>query len=114
MRHEFLEKEIAVSERVVRRIDVETASSIWRDDQKVDDLMLPAQVFDQAPSPGTEQRLLVLTKTMQEVKHRIAPLLRVIGVIIWRQLHTVVDRLLENAAVDDVAVGSALRAGGER
>ena len=109
MLHELLEKEIVVAVRVVRRIDVETSVSVGRNNQKVDDLMLTAQVFDQTPSTGAEERLLVLTKAMKKVKHRIVPLLRVIGVIVSGQLHTVMNGLLKNLAVDGVAVGPALR-----
>ena len=109
--HELLQKKIAVAERIVRRVDVETASSVRRDNEKVTDLMLAAKVFDQAPSPGVEQRLLVLSETMQEVENRIASLLCVDGVVVWWQLHTVVHSPLEDAAVYGVAVGPALRAG---
>ncbi len=109
VRHEFLQKEIAVAERIAGRVDVETALAFRRHHQKVADLMLAAQVFDYAPSAGAEQRLLVLAKTVEKVEHGIAPRRRFLGVIVRRQLHTVVDRLLENAAVDDVAVGTALR-----
>ena len=108
-RDEFLQKEIAVAERVARRVDVETALAFRRHHQKVTDLMLAAQVFDHAPSAGAEQRLLVLAETVQEVEHGIAPRRRIFGVIVRRQLHAVVNRLLENAAVDDVAVSAALR-----
>ena len=109
VRHEFLEKEIAVAELVAGRVDVETALALRRDHQKVCDLVLAPQVLDYAPSSGAEQRLLVLSQAMKEVEHRIAPLRGILGVIVRRQLHAVVNRLFENAAVDDVAVGAALR-----
>ena len=107
--YEFLQKEIAVAERVIRRVDIETSASIGRDHQKVVDLTLPAQILDQAPSPGAEQCLLVLPEAMQKVKHRIAALLRVIGVIVGRKLDAVVNGLFQDAAVYSVAIGAALR-----
>jgi xanthosine utilization system XapX-like protein len=50
-----------------------------------------------------------LAKTVEEVEHGIA--LGIFGVIVGRQLHAVVNRLFENAAVDDVTVSTALRMG---
>ena len=73
--------------------------------------MLAAKIFDQAPSPGVEQRLLVLSETVQEVENWIASLLCVDGIIVLWLLHTVVHRSLEDAAIYRIAVGPALRAG---
>ncbi len=112
--HELLQKKIAVAERIVRRVDVETASSFGRDNEKIDDLVLAAKILDQAPSTGIEQRLFVLSQTMQEVENGIAALLCVAGVIVRRQLHTVVDGMLEDAAIYRVAVGPALCGGRQR
>src|SRR5262249_50889574 len=72
------------------------------------DLVLAAKVFDQAPAAGAEQRLLVLSQAMQEVEHGIVTLPGVAGVIVGRLLHAVADGLLENAAIDDIAIGPAL------
>src|SRR5450432_2451096 len=92
--NEFLEKEITVAQRVVWRVDVESALAFWRYYQKVIDLVLAAQVFNYAPSAGAEECLFVLTETVQEIQHRIAARRRSFGVIVRRQLHTVVNCLL--------------------
>ena len=109
VRHELLKKEITVAKLVAWRVDIETALAFRRHHQKVCDLVLAPQVLDYAPSPGAEQCLLVLSQAVEEVKHRVAPLRGILGVIVRRQLHTVMNRLIEDAAVDNVAVGAALR-----
>ena len=109
VRNELLKEKIAVAELIAGRVDIETALAFRRHHQKVCDLVLAPQVLDHAPSPGAEQCLLVLSQAVKEVKHRIAPWRGTLGVIVWRQLHAVVDRLFEDAAVDDAAVGAALR-----
>ena len=73
--------------------------------------MLAAKVFDQAPSPGVEQRLLVLSETVQEVENGKASLLCAVAVIVRWQLHTVVNSPLEDATIYRVTVSPALGAG---
>jgi hypothetical protein len=109
VRHELLKEEIAVAKLIAGRVDVETALALRRCDQKVSDFMLAPQVLYYAPSPRAEQRLLVLSQAVEEVKHRVALLRGILGVIVRRQLHTVMNRLIEDAAVDNVAVRAALR-----
>src|SRR5712692_4129696 len=73
IRHEFPQKKFTVTHRTVGGVDVEAAHPFRRSHQKVANLVLLAQILDQVPSSRVDQRLLVLSKTVQKVEHRVAP-----------------------------------------
>src|SRR6185369_9158928 len=108
-RNKFLEKEIAVAQCVPRRVDVESALALRSYHEKIADFVLATKIVDDAPSAGTEKSLLILAEAMKEIQHGIAPRCGTIRVVISRQLHAVVNRLLQNAAVQGAAIGTALR-----
>lgn len=111
--NELLQKEIAVAHRSIRGIDIETASAFRSNDQKIADLMLLAKVIEQRPSATIEEGLLVVAEAVKKVKHGIA-LRRLLGcacVITGGQIDAVVNRMVENFAVQCVAIDPALRTG---
>src|SRR3974377_1449781 len=66
---EFLQKEVVVAKRAVRRVDGEAPPAIRRHDEKVAQFVLMAQVVDQGPGAAVEQRLFVVTQAVQEVEN---------------------------------------------
>src|ERR1700721_1715631 len=111
VRHELLQKKIAVAHRAIRRVDVKASSAFRRNDEKISQLVLVTQIVEQGPSATVEQRLLVVAEAVQKIKHRIAlrRISRRAGIVSRWQVDTVVNRLLENSAVQRVAIDAALR-----
>src|ERR1700730_18563930 len=91
-RHELAEKEIAVEGLAVAGIDVERIPSVRRDEQKIPDLVVPAQILQFRPLAGHSRRLFVSSQTVQKVQNRITLCLRSRSGIIRRQENTVAHR----------------------
>ncbi len=96
--HELAQEEVAVALAAIGRVDVEAGEAFGRDDQKVANFSLRAQVFNQSPSPAAGERLLVVAEPMQVVEDRES--LRLSGgvllVIVSGNLHAVVHVALED------------------
>jgi hypothetical protein len=99
--HEFLEEEITVSFRSVRRIDVETSPSLGCRDEKVPHLTLAAQTIQKGPPAAIKKRLLVVSQAMQEIEHRIPPrrFLSHTRVVPGRNENTITDGSFQDTTV---------------
>src|SRR5258708_15873077 len=64
LRHELLQKEIAVEHRAVGRIDIKTAPAFRRDDKKIAHLTLLTQVIQQSPAAAIKKGLLVIAQAV--------------------------------------------------
>ena len=91
--NELLQEKIAVGDRTVGGIDIETPPAFRGNDEKLADLVLPPEIIDQRPSPGVEQRLLVFAETVQKIKNGISRrrMFARAAVIVCRQVHAVMD-----------------------
>lgn len=112
-----MKEKIAVLYFSIGRVDVETALRFRGNDKKIANLVLLAKVFNQIPSSGLEQSLLILAKAMQVVKDGIT-LGGVTGdgcIVPRRQQNTIMDGFTKSAAVQSIAVDPALpvNSGGE-
>jgi hypothetical protein len=68
------------------------------------------QIVEQRPSTAVEQGLLVVTEPVKKIKHRIL-VLRLFPhrpVIVRGEINAIVDYILENFAVEDIAIDPAL------
>ena len=112
VRHEFLQKEIAVAYRAVGRVDVEAAPALRRDDQKIAHLVLVAQIVEQRPAAAVEKCLLVVAQAVQKIEHRISlrRMLRRARVVAGGQVDAVMDDMFQDVAVQRAAIDAALRA----
>src|SRR5580765_3455238 len=111
VRQEFLEEEVAVTNRAVGGVDVEAAPSFGRDNQEVAHLVLAAQIVKQCPTARVEESLLVVAESVQKIQYWISlgRMVRRTRVITGGQVDAVVDDLFENTAVQGAAVDAALR-----
>src|SRR5581483_5338766 len=98
---ELGQKEVAIAIASARGVNEERSPAFRGDDQKVADLLLPAEVFDQAPATAAEQHLLVLSQAVEEVERRIFPALLLF--VAGRQHYAIAHRASQNAAVQDAA-----------
>ncbi len=111
VRNEFLQKEIVVANFTVRGVYVKAGLRVGCDDQKITDLVLLAEIFDQVPSTAFEQSLLVLAKPVQKIQHCVMLTRMVCGrgvVTGWKQ-HAVVNGFSEDATFQGIAIDAALR-----
>src|ERR1700684_792509 len=107
---ELLQKQIAVANGAVGGVDVETLSAFGSHDEKIAQLMVLAEIVEHRPATAVEKRFLVVAQTVQEVKHRVV-LRRIFlcaGVVAGGKVDAIVDWVLENPAVQDVAFDAAL------
>src|SRR5579863_4087359 len=113
MREKFLQKKIAVAHRAVGGVDVEAASALRCGDQEITHFMLLTEIIEQAPAAATEQGLLVIAQSVQEIKHWITSrrMLGRAGVISGGQIDAIMNDLLEDVAVERAAVDAALSGG---
>ncbi len=115
-RNKFLQKEIAITNGAIGRIDVKATFPFRRDDKEIAQLMLLAKIVEQRPTPAIEKCLLVVSQTVQKVKHGIL-LLRTPGcarIVACRKIDTVVNRIFQYLAVECVAIDPALSAQRQR
>src|ERR1700691_2034081 len=111
--NELANKEIAVAHAAVGGVDVEAALPFGRDDQEVGDLILPAEIFSNAPSSTLKQGLFIVAEPMQKIEHGIMPWRTAGsggGVAGW-QHHAVADDLSEDTALQCVAIDAVLSVG---
>jgi hypothetical protein len=113
VRNELANEEIAVTHAAIGGVDVESALSFGRDYQKIGDLSLLAEVFDQVPSTAFKQSLFVIAKSMQKIKRWITPRRRAGSrqVVAGWQHNAVVNGLTEDATFQRVAIDAALGVG---
>jgi hypothetical protein len=106
-----LQKEITVAHRTVSRINVERSSAFGRDDEKFSHLVLAAKIVEHRPSPAIEKCSLVIAETVQKIQHGIClrGMLSRTGIVAGGKVDAVVNRMLQNLAVQRVAVDAALR-----
>src|SRR4051812_48488560 len=111
-RQELCEKKIAVAIMSVGGINKKSAAAFRCNHQEVADLVIAPQVLDQAPATALEQSLLVLSEPVQKIKNGILCL----GVsLITRRQHDAIPHLaMENMTVENTAIDSSLRGGGNR
>src|SRR5437764_11286253 len=108
VRHEFLQKKIAVPESTVCGIDVKASPAFRCDDQKITHAMLLTQVIQQRPSSAVEQSPFVVAQAVQEIQNGIRLLC---GVVSRGQVNAVMHDSLQNAALDRAAIDPALAEG---
>jgi len=110
VRNELANEKIAVTHAAIGGVDVEAALSFGRDYQKIRDLSLLAEVFDQVPSTAFKKSLFVTAESMQKIKHRITPRRRAGSrrVVAGWQHNTVVNGLPEDTTFQRVAIDAAL------
>lgn len=106
MRNELLQKKVVVRVLPVGGVDEEAAASFRSGHDEVADLVSALKVFDQPPPAAAHERLLVLAKTVQEVEHGV-----LLGflVVICGKHYAVADGPVQNSAIEDGAIDTALR-----
>src|SRR5580692_3823240 len=109
-RDELLKKEVAITDGTVCGVDIETASTLRGDDEKLPKLMFLAEVVEQCPAAAVEKRFLIVAKAVEEIQH---------GIVLWNslgrtsviagwQVHAVVNRVFENLTAQRVALNPTL------
>src|SRR5438105_2648414 len=73
LRNKFRKEEVAVAISAIGGVDEECAPAFSRDDYKLANRMVLAQVLDQPPASSEHQRLLILTEAVQKIKNWIFP-----------------------------------------
>src|SRR5207245_5088553 len=107
VRNELAQKKVAVAHRSVSGVDIKTAAAFGRNNEKLPDCVLAAQIVEQGPASAMEQSLFVVAEAVQKIQHGIARRRLRVGVTCG-QVDTEMDDLLENLAVHGVAVDAAL------
>jgi len=110
-RDEFLQEKIAVAHRAVGRIDVETSSTFWSDDEELSHLVLSAEIVEQRPASTVKESSLVVSEAVQKIQHGIG-LGRVAGsagIVAGGKVNAIMDLVFQYPAVQSVAVDPALR-----
>ena len=108
--NELTEEKVAVKNLPVRRIHIEACFRLRSDNEKRDDLVLLLKILYEAPSPRLEEGLFVLSQSVQKVENGKPDVC--VCVVSSRQQNTVVNHLLENLAVERIAVNAALSRAG--
>src|SRR5208282_1233988 len=98
---ELLQKEIAVANRTIGGVDVETSSAFWSNDEKIANLMFLPEIIQQRPSSAVEEGLLVVAEPVKKIEDWVALRGSFLSarIIAGRQVNAVMDRILENLAV---------------
>ena len=111
VRDELANEEIAVTYAAIGGVDVEAAFPFGRDQQKIGELSFFTEILDQVPSTAFEYSLLVIAKSVQKVKYWIMTrrMTGSCGVVAGRQHDAIVDAFTEDAALQRVAIDTALR-----
>ena len=107
---ELLQEKIAVAFGTVGGVDVKTSSTFGSDDKKIAELVLLAEIVEHRPAAAVEKRFLVVAQAMEEIEHWVV-LWRVLfcfGVVAGGKVDAVMDRVLENPAVESIAFDAAL------
>ena len=111
-RDKLLQKKIAVTNRTVSGVDVETFSAFGSNNEKIAEFMLLAKIVEHRPAAAVEERFLVIAQAVEEIEHwivlgRFVVCARIVAG--WK-VDAVMDRVLENAAVQSVAFDATLSA----
>src|SRR5580704_3821396 len=109
-RDELLKKEVAITDGTVCGVDIETASALRSNDEKIPKLMFLAKVVEQRPAAAVEKRFLIVAKAVKEIEHGIViwNSLGCTGVIAGWQVDAVMNRVFENLTAQRVALNPAL------
>src|SRR5580700_8246962 len=94
--HKFLQEEVLVAEAPVVRVHEETGVTGWADQNEIADLPAVPEVLDKIESAGTHKHLLIITKPVEVIEHRIAAI-SVFAVARWQ------DHTVRNGASQDAA-----------
>src|SRR5580704_2063009 len=118
VRHELLQKKIAVAHRTVGGVDVKTPPALRRGDEEIAHLMLIAQIVQKCPAAAVEQRLFVVAEAVKKIQDRITPR-RILGcarVVARGQVNAIVNASLQDLTIQRAAIDATLRGGrsGER
>src|SRR5579862_5258156 len=109
-RQKFFHEKILVANAPIARIDIEAATGSGSRDQEFADPLLVPEVLNQVPSARIQKQLLVFSKTVQEIEHRIA--LRFSRIVTGRKKNAIGNAAPENFARDRAAFGAACGVGG--
>src|ERR1039458_1220801 len=115
-RDEFLQEEITVAHRAVGGIDVERLPAFRGNNEEFSHLVLPAKIFEERPSAAVKEGSFVVAEAVEKVQHGIC-LRRMLvraSIVAGGKVDAVVNRVLQNLAVQRVAVNAALSVGRKR
>lgn len=104
-REEFAQKEVLVTEFAVARVDVKAGCARGSGNEEFLEAAFFAEILDEVPAAGVEERLLVVAEAVEEIENR--EVARFVGIKAGRQKDTIWHRASKNFAGNGVALDAA-------